>query len=57
MSVYLGGLVESVLLGQVFDRLGWLAGVIGVTIAIGISCILAIRLVLKPGQVDEAAPA
>jgi predicted MFS family arabinose efflux permease len=39
-SYYFGGLVGAALLGQVFDRLGWLPCVV----AIGLSLVLAVAL-------------
>lgn len=49
-SYYLGGLAGSLVLGRVFDGLGWEATVLGVAIAIALSCALATRLVVR----DEA---
>jgi predicted MFS family arabinose efflux permease len=41
---FLGGLVGSAVLGQVFDRLGWGACVAGVSVALAVASLLAIRL-------------
>lgn len=54
-SYYLGGLAGSLILGRVFQTLGWEACVLGVAIALALSCVLAMRLVLpvagsSPGQ-------
>ena len=49
-SYYFGGLVGSLLLGQVFGAFGWLASVIGVAIAIALSCLLALRLVVPKAE-------
>jgi len=43
-SYFLGGLVGSAVLGQVFDRLGWSACVAGIGIALASAALLAIRL-------------
>jgi MFS transporter, YNFM family, putative membrane transport protein len=43
-SYFLGGLVGSVVLGQVFDRLGWTAAVAGVALALTLAGLLATRL-------------
>lgn len=44
-SYFLGGLVGSALLGQLFDRFGWGACVAGVGVALGLAALLATRLV------------
>jgi len=49
---FLGGLVGSVVLGQVFDRLGWAACVAGVGAALAVAGLLAIRL-----KMSTAVPA
>ena len=41
---FLGGLVGSAVLGQVFDRLGWTACVTGIGIALALAALLALRL-------------
>lgn len=43
-SYFLGGLVGSAVLGQLFDRSGWEATVAGVGVALLIACALAINL-------------
>lgn len=43
-SYFLGGLVGSALLGQLFDRLSWEAAVAGVGVALLIACALAVKL-------------
>jgi MFS transporter, YNFM family, putative membrane transport protein len=43
---FLGGLVGTAILGQLFDRLGWLACVIGIGAALAIAVLLAVRLKL-----------
>jgi predicted MFS family arabinose efflux permease len=45
---FLGGLVGSALLGQLFDRFGWAACVAGVATALGAAALLAVRL--KPAR-------
>lgn len=45
---FLGGLVGSAVLGQVFDRLGWPACVLGIGIALALAALLAFRLRLPP---------
>jgi len=44
-SYFFGGLVGSVVLGQLFDRLGWAACVGGIALALGSAAILAVRLI------------
>jgi MFS family permease len=43
-SYFLGGLVGSAVLGQLFDRLGWAACVAGVGAALAVAAMLARRL-------------
>jgi YNFM family putative membrane transporter len=43
-SYFSGGLVGSAVLGQVFDRLGWAACVLGVALALATAAILVMRL-------------
>ncbi|MEQ1810177.1 MAG: MFS transporter [Terricaulis sp.] len=43
-SYFLGGLVGSAVLGQLFDRLSWEAAVAGVGVALLIACALAVKL-------------
>jgi predicted MFS family arabinose efflux permease len=46
-SYFLGGLVGSAVLGQLFDRYGWEACVAGLAVALIVACMLAFRLKLK----------
>lgn len=43
-SYFLGGLVGSAVLGQVFDRIGWPACVTGIGVALACAAVLATRL-------------
>lgn len=43
-SYFLGGLIGSAVLGQLFDRFGWEAAVAGVGVALLLACALAINL-------------
>ena len=43
-SYFLGGIVGSVVLGQLFDRFGWAACVAGVGVALALGAVLARRL-------------
>jgi len=43
-SYFFGGLVGSAILGQVFDRFGWPACVVGIGLALGLAALLAFRL-------------
>jgi len=45
---FLGGLVGSAVLGQLFDRFGWIACVAGVATSLAIAALLTTRLVLTP---------
>lgn len=45
---FLGGLVGSAVLGQLFDRFGWAACVAGVGTALAIAALLATQLTLRP---------
>jgi YNFM family putative membrane transporter len=51
---FLGGLVGSAVLGQIFDRFGWTACIAGIGIALAVAAILTTRLVLTP---SDASPA
>jgi predicted MFS family arabinose efflux permease len=44
---FLGGLVGSAVLGQLFDRLGWAAAVAGIAAILGLAGLLAFRLRLR----------
>lgn len=46
-SYFLGGLVGSAVLGQLFDRFGWEATVAGVGVALLLACALAVHLQIK----------
>jgi MFS transporter, YNFM family, putative membrane transport protein len=45
---FLGGLVGSAVLGQVFDRFGWTACVAGVAVSLAVAALLTNNLVLTP---------
>jgi predicted MFS family arabinose efflux permease len=53
-SYFLGGLVGSAVLGQVFDRFGWPACVLGIGIALAAAALLAFRLTV--GRAMEEHP-
>lgn len=53
---FCGGIVGSVVLGQLFDRLGWAACVAGIGLALGAAALLALRLKM-PAQVTAPAAA
>ena len=60
---FLGGLVGSALLGQVFDRLGWAACVAGIAVSLLLAALLATKLktpmphIAVPRRIDrEAGP-
>jgi MFS transporter, YNFM family, putative membrane transport protein len=50
---FLGGLVGTAVLGQVFDRLGWTATVIGIGVALAVAAALAARLTMAPGAAPQ----
>ena len=56
-SYFLGGLVGSAVLGQVFDRLGWMACVIGIGAALALGALLATRLVIASNHRPDATTA
>lgn len=56
-SYFLGGLVGSAVLGQIFDRLGWTACVIGIGAALALGALLATRLLIAEGHRPDAATA
>ena len=56
-SYFLGGLAGSAVLGQVFDRLGWTACVIGIGAALVLGGLLATRLVIAESHRPDAASA
>jgi predicted MFS family arabinose efflux permease len=41
---FFGGIVGSLVLGQLFDRFGWTACVAGIGVALALACLLALRL-------------
>jgi predicted MFS family arabinose efflux permease len=43
-SYFAGGLAGAAVLGQLFDRLGWTACVIGIAVALGLAALLTTRL-------------
>ncbi len=45
---FLGGLVGSAVLGQLFDRFGWTACVAGVGASLAVAALLTARLVIRP---------
>ena len=51
---FLGGLVGSAVLGQLFDRFGWSACVAGVGASLAIAALLTTRLALKPFAASPA---
>jgi MFS transporter, YNFM family, putative membrane transport protein len=54
-SYFLGGIVGSVVLGQLFDRFGWAACVGGIGAALGLAALLAFRLRM-PAPSARVAP-
>ena len=52
---FFGGLVGTAVLGQVFDRLGWTATVIGVGAALAVAAALTARLTVMPGAASTKA--
>ena len=55
-SYYLGGLAGAAVLGQVFDRFGWPAAVVGVGLALLVAAILAGRLTPTSAGLPTARP-
>jgi YNFM family putative membrane transporter len=53
-SYFLGGLVGSAVLGQVFDRLGWTACVIGVGVSLLLGALLSTRFIAESHRPDAA---
>jgi len=41
---FAGGLVGTAILGQIFDRIGWPACVVGIALSLGMAAVLALRL-------------
>ena len=56
-SYFLGGLVGTAVLGQVFDRLGWTACVIGIGVSLAVGGLLAVRLEIRPTAASSPAHA
>jgi YNFM family putative membrane transporter len=56
-SYFLGGLAGSAVLGQVFDRLGWTACVVGIGVALALGALLATRLLIAGGNHADAPSA
>jgi MFS transporter, YNFM family, putative membrane transport protein len=53
-SYFLGGLVGSAVLGQIFDRLGWTACVLGIGVSLALGALLATRLIVSGHRPDAA---
>jgi MFS transporter, YNFM family, putative membrane transport protein len=49
-SYFFGGLVGSAVLGQLFDRLGWTACVVGVGLSLLLAAVFAFSLHMAPVQ-------
>jgi predicted MFS family arabinose efflux permease len=47
-SYFVGGLIGTAVLGQIFDRLGWPATLAGIGLALGVAAVLSLRAV-RPG--------
>lgn len=47
---FFGGLVGSAVLGQLFDRVGWLACVVGIALALFVAAVLGLRLKIATEQ-------
>ena len=56
-SYFTGGLVGSAVLGQVFDRLGWVSCVIGIGLSLLAAASLASKLRMRPGMQPVTAAA
>jgi MFS transporter, YNFM family, putative membrane transport protein len=52
---FLGGLVGSAVLGQLFDRFGWSACIAGVGASLAIAALLTVGLTLKPRSAGSPA--
>jgi predicted MFS family arabinose efflux permease len=55
-SYFLGGLVGSAVLGQIFDRLGWAACVAGIGLSLAAAALLATRVRIAPAASATAQP-
>jgi predicted MFS family arabinose efflux permease len=51
-SYFLGGLVGSAILGQLFDRFGWGACVAGIAASLGVAALLVVKLVAPPARIS-----
>jgi MFS transporter, YNFM family, putative membrane transport protein len=56
-SYFLGGLAGSAVLGQIFDRFGWTACVVGIGLSLTLGAALAARLLIAKDHGDDAASA
>ena len=54
-SYFLGGLAGSAVLGQVFDRIGWTACVVGIGLSLALGAVLTARLTLHTAAVPAPA--
>jgi predicted MFS family arabinose efflux permease len=54
-SYFLGGLIGSAVLGQVFDRYGWTACVAGIALSLFVAALLVFRLRTAPAVADVPA--
>ena len=52
---FFGGIVGSLVLGQLFDRFGWAACVAGIGAALALACLLALRLKMPAGEAAASA--
>jgi MFS transporter, YNFM family, putative membrane transport protein len=52
---FLGGLIGSAVLGQLFDRLGWAACVAGIAVSLVVAAALTVRLVAPPPLAESRA--
>jgi predicted MFS family arabinose efflux permease len=53
---FLGGLVGSAVLGQLFDRFGWTACVAGVGAALAMAAVLTTQLILPSNRGEAPMP-
>ena len=53
---FLGGIVGSIVLGQLFDRFGWTACVCGIAAALALAALLALRLTLPAPELTRFLP-
>ena len=54
---FFGGIVGSLVLGQLFDRFGWAACVAGIGAALGLAALLAVRLKMAAAAAPIGQPA